>query len=157
METKVRNEWILNHMENKGYGKSKEETPKRRNLQNLLNRKRDGRSDTTGDLMNEMAVLIEKDEMGPDYETLMGDLNDFHELSDELKDKLVCAEFQRDSYKDQARYYENINKKDDERHKKMSKQNMWMKKWIEENLPGNNIKFRCDFSYAFSDNDYSNL
>jgi len=154
MEKKVRNKWILDHMEDKGYGK--DNTAQRRNLQNLLNKDRTGK-DTIGDLMDAMAKMIESDEMGADYETLMKDLNDFHELCGELKDKLVVSDFERDGYKEKAQYYENINKNQEEARRKMRKQNAWMKQWIEQNLPTNNIKFRCAFSYEFGDKDWSNI
>lgn len=158
MDKKQRNQVILDAMETRGYPKN--DVAKRRNLQNLLRRDRNGKTlDDVLEWVTDIALKAaeDADDEGPSKETLMKDLDDSEEMCHKLKELLYKADSQRDHFKDRAEHLERQHSTMAKSHRTMSKQNNWLKRWVTDHLPGNNIKLRCDFSYEFSDREWDNV
>ena len=160
MNKEQRNALILDHMKDKGYSGSKTEKASRKLLKDQLDRDRKEGRDTMQDILYAFAQTLDTTDKEDQIAVMVGDLNDMEQIIQMLREKLLHAEQERDSYKNKAIYINNANNTHANMCGKLKKQNLWLKNYVERasrEAEGSNIKMRCQFCDAFSERDWDNI
>jgi len=147
--------------------KEKEDKARLVNMERNLNKalKTQWSDNASLDMAKELAALLASEEQRKEEEARVPNNVNVPELVDELasaeteielmKSRIMDLETELRDLQERDGYFENIASISKKSFSEAHKQNVWLKKWIEDNLPGSNIRFRCQFADQFSDSKWS--